>query len=57
MYTDWPQYGTRLVDDATVAGDNTITGADIKIAVGRGSQDITLLPAGSPVWSPALKAA
>jgi hypothetical protein len=59
MYTSWPQYGTRLVDDVTVTGDNTIIGADIKVAVGKGSVGVKILPAGSPVYSPAfsLKAA
>ena len=27
MYTTWPAYGTRHVEDVIVAGDNEITGA------------------------------
>ena len=57
MYTDWPAYGTRHVEDVTVTGDNSYTGQNQKVSVGKGSVGIVILPGGSPVYSAGYKAA
>ncbi len=57
MYTDWPAYGTRHVEDVIVAGDNDITGAQQNVSVGKGSVGIKILPSGSPVYSASYRAA
>jgi hypothetical protein len=57
MYTAFPGYGTRHVEDVIITGDNDITGAKNKVIVGKGAVGIKILPGGSPVYSAGYKAA
>jgi PKD repeat protein len=57
MYTAFPGYGTRHVEDVTITGDNDIAGGKNKVTVGKGAVGIKILPSGSPVYSAAYKAA
>ena len=55
-YTSWPQYGDKTVTDATVTGDNVVTGGhDQDVSVGEGDIDVNILKGPAPVYSPAYK--
>jgi hypothetical protein len=57
MYTAFPGYGTRHVEDVIITGDNDIAGGKNKISVGKGAVGVKILPSGSPVYSAGYKAA
>jgi hypothetical protein len=57
MYTAFPGYGTRHVEDVIITGDNDIAGGTNKVSVGKGAVGVKILPSGSPVYSAGYRAA